>query len=256
LLDELQFTAEVRGSSIADAELPALTLDLRGLESLRRALAAATRSIEMSEQDSETPKPITLASFLDEALRCLRGQVLVTGHANPDGLKVLEATDVRGLRFRALFIGGLIEAGFPLRASRDWIYPHEERERLKQYGLTLEDISPDTLLKEEHYFYQAACRATERLYLSRPLVLEDGSETVGSYYIEELRRAISPVEIAKETVRNDFNGSTLFDSSRRTELAMLLVRQDERRRHGGQRERRRRARVPDRLRERPHRDRT
>ena len=112
LLDELQFTAEVRGSSIADAELPALTLDLRGLESLRRALAAATRSIEMAERDDETPKPITLATFLDEALRCLRGQVLVTGHANPDGLKVLEATDVRGLRFRALFIAGLIEAGF------------------------------------------------------------------------------------------------------------------------------------------------
>ena len=56
-------------------------------------------------------------------------------------------------------------------ASRDWIYPHEERERLREYGLTLEDISPATLLKEEHYFYQCACRATERLYLSRPLML-------------------------------------------------------------------------------------
>ena len=234
LLDELQFTAEVRGSSIADSELPPLTLDLRGLESLRRAFSAATRSIEMMERDDETPKPITLATFLDEALRCLRGQVLVTGHANPDGLNVLEATDVRGLRFRALFIAGLIEGGFPLRASRDWIYPHEERERLKQYGLTLEDISPATLLKEEHYFYQAACRATERLYLSRPSVLEDGSETVRSYYIEELKRAISPVEMAKETVRNDFNGSTLFDSSRSQELAMLLVRQEERRRHRAQ----------------------
>ena len=54
-----------------------------------------------------------------------------------------------------MFIAGLVEGGFPLRASRDWIYPHEERERLKEYGLTLEDISPATLLKEEHYFYQA-----------------------------------------------------------------------------------------------------
>ena len=71
----------------------------------------------------------------------------------------------RGLRFRALFIAGLVEVVFR-SASRDWIYPHEERERLKSYGLSLEDISPDTLLKE-HYFYQAACRATERLYLTR-----------------------------------------------------------------------------------------
>ena len=51
-----------------------------------------------------------------------------------------------------------------MSASRDWIYPHEERERLKHYGLTLEDISPNSLLKEEHYFYQTACRALERLY--------------------------------------------------------------------------------------------
>src|SRR6185369_17896250 len=168
--------------------------------------------------------------------RSLAAQSQIFGAPDRNDLRVLEATDVRGLRFRAVFIAGLVEGGFPLSASRDWIYPHEERERLKHYGLTLEDISPDTLLKEEHYFYQAACRATERLYLSRPMVLEDGSETVGSYYIEELRRAISPVEIAKETVRNDFNGSTLFDSSRSQELAMLLVRQDERRRQRAQRD--------------------
>jgi ATP-dependent helicase/DNAse subunit B len=151
------------------------------------------------------------------------------------GLKVLEVTDVRGLRFRAVFIAGLVEGGFPLRASRDWMYPHEERERLKQYGLTLEDISPNTLLKEEHYFYQAACRATERLYLSRPAVLEDGSETVASYYIEELARAVGAERVIKETARRDFDGRTLFESSRESELATLLIRQEERLRHTAQR---------------------
>ena len=158
------------------------------------------------------------------------------GGADPGGLKVLEVTDVRGLKFRAVFIAGLVEGGFPLRASRDWIYPHEERDRLKRYGLTLEDISPDTLLKEEHYFYQAACRATERLYLSRPLVSDDGSETVASYYVEELMRAVAPAQVKKEVVRNDYDGRTLFASSMNSELAILLVRQEERRRHPAQRE--------------------
>jgi inactivated superfamily I helicase len=51
-----------------------------------------------------------------------------------DGVRVLEATDVRGLRFRAIFIAGLNEGSFPLRTSRDWLYPHEERERLKKHG--------------------------------------------------------------------------------------------------------------------------
>jgi ATP-dependent helicase/DNAse subunit B len=241
LLDQLQFAREVRGpqhASVTDAELPALTLDLRGLEGLRRALAAATRSIEISERaaiEGEPRPAIKLATLLEETMRCVKAQWLVLSGGDPDGLKVLEATDIRGLRFRAVFIAGLIEGGFPLRASRDWIYPHEERERLKQYGLTLEDISPDTLLKEEHYFYQAACRATERLYLSRPLVMEDGSETVASYYIEELARAVAPAKITKETLQSDFDGRTLFDASRTSELAILLVRQEERRRYRAQR---------------------
>jgi ATP-dependent helicase/DNAse subunit B len=239
LLDQLEFAGEVRGSqhNVAEDELPALTLDLRGLEGLRRALAAATKSIEISERtvaQAESSSAINRVTFLEETVRCVRAQSLATRGADPDGLKVLEATDVRGLRFRAVFVAGLVEGGFPLRTSRDWIYPHEERERLKQYGLTLEDISPNTLLKEEHYFYQAACRATERLYLSRPLVLEDGSETVASYYIEELGRAIAPATITTETVRNDFDGRSLFDSSRSAELAMSVVRQDERRRHRAQ----------------------
>ncbi len=147
---------------------------------------------------------------------------------------MLEATDVRGLRFRAVFIAGLVEGGFPLRASRDWIYPHEERERLKRYGLTLEDISPATLLKEEHYFYQAACRATDRLYLSRPLALEDDSETVASYYIDELRRAVSPLQVKAETVRRDYEGRDLNAVSTAGELDVALVRQQERHAHRGE----------------------
>jgi ATP-dependent helicase/DNAse subunit B len=240
LLEQLQFREQVRGSAeVSERELPALALDLRALEGLRRALSASARSIEISERgaiENETAAPIKLATLLDETMRCVKAQSLRMSGADASGLKVLEATDIRGLRFRAVFIAGLVEGGFPLRASRDWIYPHEERERLKRYGLTLEDISPDTLLKEEHYFYQAACRATERLYLSRPLVSEDGSETVASYYVEELIHAVEPAQVKKEVVRNDFDGRTLFESSRTSELAMLLVRQEERPQHRAQRE--------------------
>ncbi len=240
LLEQLQFSGQVRGSSeISEGEIATMTLDLRALEGLRRALSAAARSIEISERgdiQDQGPAPIRLATFLDETMRCSKAQSLVTSSADPGGLKVLEATDIRGLKFRTVFIAGLIEGGFPLRPSHDWIYPHEERERLKGYGLTLEDISPDTLLKEEHYFYQAACRATERLYLSRPLVSDDGSETVASYYVEEIVHAVAPSQITRETIQNDFDGRTLFESSRNSELATLLVRQEERPRHRAQSE--------------------
>jgi len=237
LLDQLQFHKQIRKptrQTFAESELPQAMLDLRGLESLRRAFVAAIKSFEIAEAvlPSRNPEgPVPLAAFLDEVSRCLSAQVQAGAGTLHAGLRVLAVTDVRGLRFRGVFIAGLIEGGFPLRASRDWIYPHEERARLKEFGLTLEDISPATLLKEEHYFYQAACRATERLYLLRPLLLEDGSETVASYYIEELRRAVAPAEIKAENMRRDFDGKEVLSASTPTELSRSLVRQEEQHRH-------------------------
>ena len=230
LFDKLSFAEQIARpvkGALSDAELPQAMLNFNSLEALRRAFVAAIKAIEFvwtSAPGGET----RLANFIEEVRRCLSSQSQLARAAHARGLRILEATDVRGLRFRAVFIAGLIEGGFPLRASRDWIYPHEERERLKQYGLTLEDISPATLLKEEHYFYQAACRATEKLYLTRPLVLEDDAETVASYYIDELRRAVAPLRIESETIRRDYDGKRLAQISRNSELSTALVRQQER----------------------------
>jgi ATP-dependent helicase/DNAse subunit B len=264
LLDRLQFSNQVNQpfqNPGGASDIPQATLDVRGRECLRRAIAAAVRSFSyaqeiVSEARPRGPQPgspagvgrsgrvtkksepsltvgllprIPLPSFIDEVERALRSQVLALGVANRDGLRVLEATDVRGLRFRAIFIAGMIEGGFPLKTSRDWLYPHEERVRLQKHGIFLEDISTDTLLKEEHYFYQSACRATERLYLTRPLALVDGSETVASYYIEELKRAIAPAELYLTQVRSDIDGRAVAEASTPAELATILIRNGARR---------------------------
>ena len=230
VLDQFQFSQQVSGPirHFEDVELPRPTLDLHALEGLRRAVLTAVKSILLTQPTSGDAPLISSANVIDEVRRCLSSQTVTLGNAERGGLRVLEATDVRGLRFRALFIAGLVEGGFPLSASRDWLYPHEERERLKSYGLTLEDISPNTLLKEEHYFYQAACRATERLYLTRPLMLEGDKETVASYYIDELRRAIAPAKLAREPVaRPDYDGVKISDASSANEVAISLVRQEQ-----------------------------
>ena len=246
LLDQLQFSNQVNAPferKTGAADIPQATFDVRGRESLRRAIAAAVRAFKYAQQIVAEPPPsgraglrkspsltvghltpIPLAAFIDEVERCLKSQTLSLGAPNRDGLRVLEATDVRGLSFRAIFVAGMIEGGFPLRVSRDWLYPHEERLRLQKQGIFLEDISTDTLLKEEHYFYQAACRATERLYLTRPLALNDGAETVPSYYIEELRRAIAPALIEVKQIRGDIDRRDARAASSAAELSTLLVR--------------------------------
>lgn len=236
LLDRFGFRdqiSEPARRSTEEAQLPQVMLNFNALEALRRALVAAIKSIEIAGNGVTVTR---LSTFLQEVRRSLGFQSQLFGAPNRNGLRVLEATDVRGLRFRAVFVAGLIEGGFPLSASRDWIYPHEERDRLREYGLTLEDISPNTLLKEEHYFYQVACRATERLYLTRPLLLGDDSETVASYYIDELRRAIAPFRVKTETIRRDYDGRNLRDVSTANEMKVGLVRQQERHLHSGKKE--------------------
>ncbi len=255
LLDAFEFAAEVQGPLTrlhSPADVPQVMLNVRGMEALRRALAATVRSFDVANAVVAEARPsgralrsqisnlrsqkapsltvglltqVSLSAFIDELERCLKSQTLSISAGDRDGLRVLEATDVRGLRFRALFIAGMNEGSFPLRASRDWLYPHEERERLKKHGLVLEDISTETLLKEEHYFYQCACRATERLYLTRPLAADDGIETVPSYYIEELRRAIAPAELERKQIRSDIDSHDVQSISSGAELAAKLVRQ-------------------------------
>ncbi len=231
LLDRLGFREQITEparKSTAEQQLPQVMLNFNALESLRRAFLAAIKSIEINGATTTR-----LSTFLTEVRRSIGFQSQLVGAPNRNGLRVLEATDVRGLRFRAIFLAGLIEGGFPLTASRDWIYPHEERDRLREYGLTLEDISPNTLLKEEHYFYQVCCRATERLILTRPLMLGDDSETVASYYVEELQRAIAPFKVETEIVRRDYDGKHLHDAATITEMKVGLVRQQERQLHRG-----------------------
>jgi ATP-dependent helicase/DNAse subunit B len=236
LLDRLGFRdqiAEPTKKATDEHQLPQVMLNFNALEALRRAFVAAIKSIELG---SNVPTVTRLSTFLQEVRRSLASQSQLFGAPDRNGLRVLEATDVRGLRFRAVFVAGLIEGGFPLTASRDWIYPHEERDRLREYGLTLEDISPNTLLKEEHYFYQVSCRATERLYLTRPLLLGDDSETVASYYVDELRRAIAPFRVETETIRRDYDGKNVADVSSVTEMKVSLVRQQERYLHSGRKQ--------------------
>jgi ATP-dependent helicase/DNAse subunit B len=243
LFDRLQFWNQVSQPLLethASTDVFQTTLDLRGLESLRRAFAAAVRSFQFAAQVVSEARPtgvpkssctIKLSGFIDEVERCLHSQVLAIASGNRDGLRVFEATEVRGLRFECVFIAGMIEGGFPLRTGRDWLYPDEERERLRKDGVFLEDISSATLLKEEHYFYQAACRATQRLYLTRPLALNDGSETVASYYLEELKRAIAPAEIVTKQIRSDVDTHDVAQASTVSELAVGLVRQKARQDH-------------------------
>jgi ATP-dependent helicase/DNAse subunit B len=220
------------------------TLDLRGFQTTARAVRAvrdavayAARGIRATlGEGNDAPPNISLSVFRDEVGRALEAQQIRVQPETFGAVRVLEVTDVRGLSFAIVFQLGMIEGAFPLRGRGDWIYPAAEREQLKEYGLTLEDISPATVRKEEHYFYQVVCRARERLYLSRPGADADEAETVDSYFLEEMRRVMPSLAVSEgeRTLQaaKGYSGDFLLDATTSGELARASVAAERRRQDG------------------------
>ncbi|HEX3282152.1 MAG TPA: hypothetical protein VHR36_13040, partial [Pyrinomonadaceae bacterium] len=77
---------------VEDEELPQAMLNFNSLEALRRAFAAAIKSIEIAGANENLTK---MSTFVEETRRCLGSQSQVFGVADRGGLAVLEATDVR-----------------------------------------------------------------------------------------------------------------------------------------------------------------
>ncbi|WP_058866462.1 PD-(D/E)XK nuclease family protein [Chloracidobacterium thermophilum] len=223
------------------------TLDLRGLQAVRRAAIAvadaerlATRSLaatlgEPSTTDGSQPTRMPLAVFLSDILQALDDLTLRVEPETFGAVHILEVTTIRGLHFPIIFVPGLVEGGFPPRLPGDWLYPPAERERLKADGLVLEDISPATMVKEEHYFYQVVCRATAAVHLSYPTVGAEDQELVPSSFLAEIQRlvpATAPGGPHHILVAKGYDGATFLEATTCHELLRQTAAAEARRRRG------------------------
>ncbi len=219
------------------------TLDLRGLQSVRRAAIAvadaerlASRSLaatlgDSPAGDSEPSTGMPLAVFLSDILQALDDLTLRVEPETSGAVHILEVTTIRGLHFPVIFVPGMVEGGFPPRLPGDWLYPPAERERLKDDGLVLEDISPATMVKEEHYFYQVVCRATAAVHLSYPTVGAEDQELVPSSFLAEIQRlvpATAPGGSHHVLVAKGYDGATFLKATTRHELLRQAAAADAR----------------------------
>lgn len=133
-------------------------------------------------------RPLDVGEFRDLLVHWIERREFRRERGDPAGVRLLDATQARGLAFRVVIVPGLIEGGFPRAPERDWVYPIAEREHLAAAGLFLEDLSPRRFeAKEAHLFYHAVCQATERVYLTYPRAEATGDETVPSSFLDEVR---------------------------------------------------------------------
>jgi ATP-dependent helicase/nuclease subunit B len=153
------------------AELLALDALLDALDAMAFAGAAVAGDADLTLSE--------LLSLLEDALQAAT--------FNPDGrdegkVLALEAHDARQLHFRFVFIGGLLEREFPRQQRESQLYRDDERRTLAQHGVSLKQRL-ERQSEEMHLFYQAATRATERLYLTYPATDGEGREALPSHYV-------------------------------------------------------------------------
>ncbi len=132
--------------------------------------------------------PSIFPSFVERALSSTRG---FTGRPGGEGVAVLPIEGIRGLRFRALFIAGMMEDSIPGTAGRDPFLPDEARDLLEklQPGALMFSRRSGRTAELELVFRLACSGAGDRLVCGHPRTgAGSGREKARSSFLDLLER--------------------------------------------------------------------
>jgi ATP-dependent helicase/DNAse subunit B len=150
------------------------------------ALAAARRALAELRELARIAPELAPASAGELAETLARVEFL-SGEAPAAGaVAVLDPLALRARRVRVLFVCGLQEGVFPVRARPQPFLAEEERRRLAEVsGLVLAE--PEDLLAAERYLlYAALSRPEEQLILSWHASDDEGSPTSRSLFVDDI----------------------------------------------------------------------
>jgi ATP-dependent helicase/DNAse subunit B len=99
---------------------------------------------------------------------------------------VLDPLQLRARRVRALFLSGLQEGAFPLRARPQPLLGERERTRVAQASGLLLGETEDVLAAERYLFYAVTSRPEERLVLSWHETDDDASPLSRSLFVDDV----------------------------------------------------------------------
>ena len=105
-----------------------------------------------------------------------------------DAVKMLSVTGLGGQKFRAVFVVGMLEKVFPRQIQEESFLRDRERRVLNRYLLhPLRERLPQQGT-ERHLFFSAAAAAREKLYLTYPAADETATDSLPSFYLDEVRK--------------------------------------------------------------------
>ncbi|PRX42525.1 ATP-dependent helicase/DNAse subunit B [Planifilum fimeticola] len=178
-----------KGSELeGDPELlPLLAEDLhafRQLDSIAQEWEALYGRIGAGRQRSDLPSFVAALTAAAER-KPVRSRPGVRG-----GLQVLEPNQVRGDRYRAVFLLGCTEGVWPRPIREDWLLSDEEVNRLRDEAVLL-PTTDERRKRQLTSFFLCTAAAEELLVLSWTKGDGEGRERLPSPYVEELLRVFT-----------------------------------------------------------------
>ena len=143
---------------------------------------------------------MTFEAFHDELLATWK-TASSTAIAEGDRVRVAEPYDARERPLKVAAVMGLTERVFPRRITEDPFLRDAERIALREWaGLDLEE-QKGRADDERFFFYLAVTAPSERLILSYPRSADE-SDTLPSFYLDEVRAVFSEQEAGSITTEN------------------------------------------------------
>ncbi len=134
---------------------------------------------------------VSLAHFIETYQYWLERSSIPLTQGDPKGVAVLDAMAARGVPFRALLILGLNEGVFP-RTIREDAFLRDRERRVLETVLGYKVSEKLAAFDEEKLLFALLVgAASERLYCFHQRSDETGRVLVPSWYLSELRRALS-----------------------------------------------------------------
>ncbi len=145
---------------------------------------------DLLEDEFESSKTFSLSFFLHEIKTALLFNRYNIKERHGKGVLVTSVDEIRGLRFKYLFLGGMVDGEFPTRYQPAIFFSGEHRKRRDERR---------HLLEERYRFYQAMCVPEKCLYVTYPLK-GDKKELTESSFITDLEKLF----YIKNKSENDF----------------------------------------------------
>jgi len=173
LLEKLKVPERLAVSEMAARDRVALDTFLKLLSTLSKSRYKETDEAGWSDFLAELDSAIASTTFESPAQS---GPAVVAQ----------EIHSLRPRRYNAVFILGMVEGEFPIRATERSPYTLFEREELRTSGIDLTETTADAGA-DIAQFYRAMSMATDRLSLSFPRTDLAGGELLPSYLVDEVK---------------------------------------------------------------------